>query len=257
VSAAFPILHGDFGEDGRIQGLLECIGMPFVGCKTVTGAVAADKGFTKAVAESIGIPTVPWTAVNGVPDGERIKEIEDTLSYPIFVKPARLGSSVGAGIAHDRAELCSLLSAAGELGDGRVIAERCLRSPRELECAMLDTARGRIFTFPAEVRTEGEFYSFEEKYSSTSSAKLALRAEITEKTAECIKDYAKALADALGLEGISRIDFFLDGDDIYFNEVNTMPGLTESSLYPGLMEAKEESADFVNLLLESAVGASL
>ncbi len=254
VSAAFPILHGDFGEDGRVQGLLECIGMPFVGCKTLAGAVAADKCFSKAVAESVGIPTVPWLAVNGKITDATLNSVEDALGYPIFVKPARLGSSVGAGIARGRDELYERLRIASELGCERVIAEKCLDRPRELECAFLELGGERLITPPGEVRCEVGFYDFDEKYSDSSSAKVLPEASVPREYAERVTEYAKKIADALNTEGLSRIDFFLDGENIYFNEINTMPGMTEASLYPALIEKHLPSCDFVNRLISEAVG---
>lgn len=257
VSAAFPILHGDFGEDGRVQGLLECIGMPFVGCKTLAGAVSADKCFSKAVAESIGIPTVPWLAVNGKITDGTLTQLEDTLGYPIFVKPARLGSSVGAGIARGRDELYERLRIASELGRERVIAEKCLHRPRELECAFLELEGERLVTPPGEILSNSGFYDFDEKYSSGSSAKISTEAKIPREYSERITEYARLIADALNIEGLSRIDFFLDGENIYFNEINTMPGMTGASLYPALIEKRLPSCDFVNRLISEAVGEEL
>ena len=248
IDTVFPILHGDFGEDGRVQGLLECLGFSFIGCNTAAGAIAADKGVTKAVAERLGIPTVPWISVNGEITKETIFSVEERFSYPVFVKPACLGSSIGAGIAHDREELSDRLRIASELGQKRVLVEEYLKCPRELECAYLELAGEHFFTPPGEIRCNGGFYSFEEKYGVSSGVSVAAdtaSAGVSEK----ITAYAEALVRELGLRGLARIDFFLDKEKLYFNEINTMPGLTEASLYPKLIEKHLSACDFVNRLI--------
>ena len=253
IDAVFPILHGDFGEDGRVQGLLECLGFSFVGCNTLSGAISIDKGITKAVAERLCIPTVPWVSVNGEITKNALIKIEEHLPYPVFVKPACLGSSIGAGVAHDREELFDRLRIASELGQGRVLAEEYLKSKRELECAYLELAGERFFTPPGEIRCDGGFYSFEEKYSRTSRASVLSGAPIDSDISDKVTAYAKALADELGLRGLARIDFFLDGDKLYFNEINTMPGLTDASLYPRLIEKHYPGCDFLNRLIEESL----
>ena len=253
IDTVFPILHGDFGEDGRVQGLLECLGFSFVGCNTLSGAISIDKGITKAVAERLCIPTVPWVSVNGEITKNTLIKIEEHLPYPVFVKPTCLGSSIGAGVAHDREELFDRLRIASELGQGRVLAEEYLKSKRELECAYLELAGERFFTPPGEIRCDGGFYSFEEKYSCTSRASVLSGAPIDSDISDKVTAYAKALADELGLRGLARIDFFLDGDKLYFNEINTMPGLTDASLYPRLIEKHYPGCDFLNRLIEESL----
>lgn len=250
---AFPILHGDFGEDGRVQGLLECLGFSFVGCKTEAGAVSIDKCFTKSVAEAAGIPTVPWIPVNGIITKEKAREVKDALGLPVFIKPARLGSSIGAGIARTEDELLDALEKASALGGGRVIAEKLIVPIRELEVAFLELGEKRYFTPAGEVVAGAEFYGYEQKYADTSPSSVTPRASVPFEVEKRLLDYSARLTDALDIRGISRIDFFLCGEDLYFNEINTVPGMTESSLYPTLIR-EHLGFDFVNLLIEDALG---
>ncbi len=237
LDAAFPILHGDFGEDGRVQGLLEALGIPFVGCDTQGGALAADKVFTKALAHSIGIPTLPWLSSAGKTREEFSSECERTFGFPIFIKPARLGSSIGAGAAKDREGLEEKVRAAYEISAGTVMAEPCLCGARELECAYLRTGGKTHVTPPGEIRLSGDgFYCYEEKYGEKSRAEIFRKADVPEEISDEVRKYSEALCLAAGIKGIARIDFFLHGEKIYFNEINTMPGMTEASLYPAMIE---------------------
>ena len=234
VDCAMPMLHGDFGEDGRIQGALEVAGIKFVGCKTLSGSLAADKILTKIVAERLGIPTLPWVmrcdGARGVCAARRIAE--KTLGYPMFIKPSGLGSSVGA-IPCPRGEgFESAYRFAASFSD-RILIEKMLTDKRELEVGVLIANGEEIITHPAEVVLEG-FYSYEEKYLNKRT-RLVPRAEIDKMTAESIKAYSKMLVDALSLRHLSRIDFFLSDGKLYLNEINTMPGFTGDSLYPVLM----------------------
>ena len=253
IDTVFPILHGDFGEDGRVQGLLECLGFSFVGCNTLSGALTTDKGVTKAVAERLGIPTVPWVSVNGEITEKTLLKIENRLSYPVFVKPACLGSSIGAGVARERKELFDRLRIASELGQKRVLAEKYIKCKRELECAYLELEGERFFPPPGEIRCDGGFYSFEEKYSHSSRAGVLSEALLDGDISERVIAYSGALTEELGIRGLARIDFFLDGESLYFNEINTMPGLTAASLYPKLIEKHCPGCDFLNRLIEESL----
>ncbi len=235
IDAAFPVLHGDFGEDGRIQGLLESLGIPFVGCDTVTGAVCADKGFTKAVAKTLDIPTLPWLSSGGAADEDFCKRCEAELGLPLFIKPSRLGSSIGAAPAKSPEELRSRIRLAGDIGGGNVIVEKYLKGPRELECAFLTLGGVKYISAPGEIALPSGFYGYAEKYGSRSSAKISVCADVSEEIAEKICTYTGKLTSALGIKGLSRVDFFLLDGELYFNEINTMPGMTEISLYPRLI----------------------
>lgn len=257
LDAAFPVLHGDFGEDGRVQGLLDILGIPYVGCGTSAGALCADKSFTKSVAAALGIPTLPWFFAPFDGAQSFCTECLSHLALPIFVKPVGLGSSVGAGVAESEAELGERAKIAAELGGGRVIAEKYLRAPRELECAVLELD-GRVYISPpGEVRSCGSFYGFEEKYSPSSAAYVSARAELEPQIAEAITEYTGRLVRAIGIRGLARADYFFDGEGVYFNEINTMPGMTESSLYPKMIEMLGISAhEMINGLVTAAVGGA-
>lgn len=239
VHCAFPLLHGDFGEDGRVQGALECAGIPYVGCAVTAGAVTSDKIYTKIIAESIGIPTVRWIArqeKRHAPDiASAMEEAESRIGYPMFIKPSGLGSSVGASACLCRDEFASAYAEAANRGDGRVLIEEFISERRELECACLITDGKTLLTPPGEISVRG-CYSFEEKYSQNSHASLTITAEISPQIHRLIHKYSGLLAEALGLRDIARIDFFLENGKLYFNEINTMPGFTEGSLYVRLIE---------------------
>lgn len=240
VRGAVPILHGDFGEDGRVQGALECAGISFFGCDTVAGAVSSDKAYTKAVAEKQGIPTLPWIMLAGdlLCDAEverAANAAEAELSYPIFIKPSRLGSSIGAGIADTRATLVKLIKNAYRHG-GSVIAERALINKTELECAYFCADGREIIAPPGAIFANHGFYDFCAKYENV-CAKIFVRADIPSDVSERIISYTRTMKSALGIRGSSRFDYFLSADgEIYFNEVNTIPGMTAESLYPAMLE---------------------
>lgn len=254
VRLAVPVLHGDFGEDGRVQGLLECAGIPLFGADTVHGALMSDKANAKAVAECVGVRTLPQLAVSReeyLRDGERIAEqIAREIGCPAFIKPTGLGSSIGASAANTPSELCRALDAAFAVSD-RVMAEPRLSAPRELECAYLSLGERVIVTPPAEVAVSGGFYDFENKYFNTGRVRLAVRADIPDSIAERVMQSTRRLAAAFGARHIARFDYFLAEDGtLYFNEVNSFPGLTAGSLYTRMLEGCGVSyADFVREVL--------
>lgn len=232
IDCAFPLLHGNFGEDGIIQGALDSVDIPYVGCNGRVGAICRDKSILKAVAERLNIPTLPALVAK---KGDRvIEEAERTIGYPMFVKPTSLGSSVGAGMAENRRELKEALEKAFSVCD-KVIIERLLRPKRELECGYFCTKGKVLFTDVGEIITDGEFYDYERKYKSDKT-RVSTRADVDQKINNRIREYSYALVRFLGIEQISRIDFFLSGDEIFFNEINTMPGFTEGSLYAKMLE---------------------
>ncbi len=248
VDCAIPLLHGDFGEDGRIQGALDTAGIPFVGADVVSGAVCIDKGFTRALAQQLGIPVARGISL---PSGARY---DDALSaareigFPVFVKPRRLGSSVGAGVARDERELRTVFGCAALYGE--LLIEELIEQKRELEIGLLSLKGRRIASPVGEVVCEG-FYDFDKKYGSSTATLCP--ADISGDTAKKIREYAIRLAEAISLCGPSRIDFFLSGERLIFNEINTMPGFTRDSLYPALMRAAGVGeAELFNLLIEDA-----
>ena len=238
VSLVFPLLHGDFGEDGIIQGLLTAFGMRFAGADNFGGAVSSDKIYSKIIAEAVGVPVLRHITVSKERyDIEKtVSDIENGFGFPVFVKPARLGSSVGASFANDRLELGRSLDGAFAVAE-RVMIEPFIHEKRELECAYYNVRGRKVITPPAEVSFVSEFYDYNTKYNDPCSVNLITRADIEGDVCERIISYTDILADALSVRHIARFDYFLLPDGaLYFNEVNTMPGMTEMSLYPAMLE---------------------
>ena len=247
VLGAVPALHGELGEDGVIQGALRAAAIPYIGCDTTAGAVCMDKAYTKLICMQLGIPVVPWVLLVDKGKGQpcegvafskaSAKELaEKRLGYPMFIKPCRSGSSIGACVAEDGQSLTKALELCSRDFDGRVLIERCLSAPRELECAYFDGAVGEIFTHPAEISIGAGFYDYSQKYSSSSKAVLFSGAELSDKVASDIKKYSARLCSAIGVRHLARVDFFLEGGSLYFNEIDTFPGMTGGSLYPAMLE---------------------
>ncbi|MBR3681283.1 MAG: D-alanine--D-alanine ligase [Clostridia bacterium] len=248
VDCAIPLLHGDYGEDGRIQGALDSAGIPFTGADVITGAVCIDKGFTRALAEQIGIPTARGVSLPRAASLEDAARAARQIGFPVFVKPRRLGSSVGAGAARDEAELTSVFRRAALYGE--VLIEEFIDGKRELEIGAL-FLRGRHILSPVgEVLCNG-FYDFDKKYGG--STQTVCPADISGGVAEKIREYAVRLCEAASLCGTARIDFFLSDGRLLFNEINTLPGFTKDSLYPALMRAAGiDEGELFNLLVEDA-----
>ena len=234
IDCAFPLLHGDFGEDGRVQGALDCADIPYIGCDAVAGAICRDKFVVKAVADSLSIPTLPaFLAVRTADTRKIIALAEEKIGYPAFVKPTSLGSSYGAGRANDRRELFMALKNAFRLSE-RLLIEKALTDKRELECGFLSVKGKELFTNPGEILVDGT-YDYNKKYLP-GKTQIRTVAEVEPNIAERIKEYSKMLVRALGVRDFSRIDFFLSGGELYFNEINTIPGMTATSLYPKMIE---------------------
>lgn len=250
LSCAIPLLHGDFGEDGVVQGALENAKIPYAGCDTGAGAIACDKAATKALAESLSIPTLPFrVAVNT----EGCIEAEEYLGYPLIVKPCTLGSSVGISVATNRDELTKATERALRLCP-RVIIEKYLCAPRELECGYFSANCKEIFTDPGEISCDEGFYDYEKKYLGVGKVKISHPAKIPEDIKRRIKDYTARLVRAIGVRDLCRADFFLNDGEIYFNEINTMPGFTEGSLYPEMLKNHGvEPLELINLLIQGAI----
>ena len=256
LAAAFPLLHGDFGEDGTVQGALENAKIPFVGCDVQASAISRDKAFVKTIAKHLGIPTARWLYLIGKFDESMIKDAESEIGYPAFVKPARLGSSVGASPAKNRAELDVALRRALAVGSGRAIVEKLVDVESELECGYFFAKDKELFTNIGKISYTSNFYDYETKYKN-SCATLRTNADVTERERNKIREYSSALVRMLGISGMSRIDFFRTSDGrILFNEINTIPGFTESSLYPRLLsESGISPRELVNRLISDACDA--
>ena len=238
TDVAFPVLHGRNGEDGTIQGLLQLAGIPFVGCDMASSAVSMDKIFTNTVADANGVPQAAWDSLTDYEFRAGLKTLDDVadkLGYPIFVKPANAGSSVGISKAHDRAEL----EAAMELAlqhDTRILFEEFIDG-YEVECAVL--GNDEIETgVVGQILPANEFYDFDAKYTNAASL-LRIPAEVPEEKRDEVAKAAKHVFKALGGTGFSRVDFFVEKSTgrVLFNEINTIPGFTSISMYPKMMEA--------------------
>ena len=251
VRLAVPLLHGDFGEDGAVQGALECAGIRYIGASVFAGALTSDKAFSKAVAVCAGVRTLPWLTVTRSEKREDIlRAVSEGIGYPVFIKPCRLGSSIGASRATCASELSKSLDRAFAVAD-RVMAERALTDFCELECAWLDVGDTHVIAHPGEISVPGGFYGYREKYSGRCGVRLFPRANIPPETAERIKAMTQRLAAAFGVRHLARFDYFLDRDGtVYFNEVNSFPGMTGGSLYAAMLaESGISFSDFIKKLL--------
>jgi D-alanine-D-alanine ligase len=239
LDIVIPVLHGTYGEDGTLQGLLEMAGLPYAGCGVLGSALGMDKEKAKLVFQASGLPVVEWLIARRHEyerDADQLRErIERRFSYPVFVKPANMGSSVGVGKAHDATELRAALGTAFEY-DVKVLIEPGL-AVRELECGVLGNDEP-IASVVGEVISSNEFYDYRAKYVDNAS-RLFIPADIPEETAQVLRAMAVRAFLALDLSGLARVDFFLDKHSgmPYVNEVNTMPGFTQISMYPKLWEA--------------------
>ena len=233
IDVVFPVLHGEYGEDGTIQGLFELAGVKYVGMGVLASANSMDKAYTKIVMENAGVPQADWVvAIRGKDVDDVIAKAESKFGYPCFVKPANTGSSVGVGKAHDREELVSALKEAF-VYDRKVLIEENIDG-HEVECAILGNVNPKASTV-GEIMPTVEFYDFDAKYNDNST-KLQIPADLPEQTIEEIRKYAVKVFCALDGQGLSRVDFFVKNSDgsVVFNEINTLPGFTNISMYPKL-----------------------
>lgn len=233
-AVVFPILHGPMGEDGSIQGFLEILKMPYVGTNILTSSVAMDKITTKRVLASVGVPQVAYTVyIEGQPLEACIQETMATLDFPVFVKPANMGSSVGISKAENKDELVAAIQVALTY-DSRILIEQGLDA-REVEVGLLGNSDIQT-TLPGEIVKDVAFYDYQAKYIDNQIT-MAIPAQLPADSAEQMRHYARLAFQALGGCGLARCDFFLTTDgQIYLNELNTMPGFTQWSMYPLLWE---------------------
>jgi D-alanine-D-alanine ligase len=239
LDVVFPVMHGTFGEDGTIQGLLDLAGLPFVGAGVLGSAIGMDKDVSKRLLQVAKIPVVPWLTVQRADWERHPKEVqslvEKKFKYPVFVKPATLGSSVGMTKVHSRAELAAGLNLAAEFAM-KILVERCMIA-REIEVSVLGNHDPQA-SVPGEIVPHREFYDYTAKYLEEGT-QLLIPAKLKPAQVKKIQQYAVAAFRALELSGMARVDFFLEkkGGKIYLNEVNTIPGFTSISMYPKLWEA--------------------
>lgn len=262
LDVVFPVLHGTFGEDGTLQGFLELADLAYVGAGVLGSAVGMDKGLFKDLMRAYGIPVVDWILttrleIESHPDA-LIDKVESAFHYPVYIKPANLGSSVGISLCRSRADLHEgLLYAA--MYDRRVLVEKGLEA-REIEVSVLGNELPQV-SLPGEILPSREYYSYEAKYLDGTSG-LVIPAPLPKETTQLIRELALKAYQVIDCAGMARVDFLLDKDapingqvkGLYLNEVNTIPGFTGISMYPKLWEASGLSyAQLIDRLIELAL----
>ncbi len=264
----FPVLHGLYGEDGTIQGMLELLKIPYIGCKVLGSSICMDKAYAKIVFEQAGINQAKYIYVKKEKDGfvyvdnkfnekqcslEEISEItEKELAYPVFVKPSNSGSSVGINKAHNKEELIEAIKYAGEF-DKKILIEQNING-REVECAVLGNEDVKV-SCVGEILPAEDFYTFDAKYKNAES-RVVIPAEIPESISDEIRKTAVKAYKTADCKGLSRVDFFIENNTnrVIINEINTLPGFTQISMYPKLWESMGLSyAKLLDKLVELAL----
>ena len=239
LDVIFPVMHGTYGEDGTIQGLLDLAGLPFVGAGVLGSAIAMDKDVAKRLLQAAKIPVVPWITVRRHEWERSPKEvqraIEKKFKYPVFVKPATLGSSVGMTKVHSKAELAPALNLAAEFAL-KILVEKAVVA-REIEVSVLGNSDPKA-SVPGEIVPHREFYDYQAKYLEDGT-QLLIPAKLKPAQVKKIQALAVAAFRVLELSGMARVDFFVEkrGGKLFLNEVNTIPGFTSISMYPKMWEA--------------------
>ena len=256
LDVVFPILHGPYGEDGIVQGLLELAGVAYVGSGVLGSAVGMDKDMMKRVFSAAGLPQGEYAAVlrsrwRREPEEVRA-EVEADFDYPVFVKPANMGSSVGVGKAHDRDEFSVAMEEAARY-DRKIIIEAAIRDCREVECSVLGYEDPAVSAI-GEVVPGNEFYDYNAKYIDDNS-QLLIPADLKPETADEVRDLARRAFLAVDASGLARVDFFVtQGDTVLINEINTLPGFTEISMYPKLWESSGIGySELIDRLIQLAI----
>jgi D-alanine-D-alanine ligase len=260
LDVVFPVLHGPYGEDGTMQGLLELAGIPYVGAGVIGSALGLDKAAFKDVMKAHGFPIVDQVVLkrkawDADPEGV-MDRVEGALSYPVFTKPANLGSSVGISKCDDRTELAAGLADAAKY-DRKLIVERGVPAAREIEVSVLGND-DPIASVPGEIVPSREFYSYEAKYfdEGEGASGLLIPAPLSAEMTEQVRELAVEVYKAIDCAGMARADFLLSGEtgELYVNEVNTIPGFTSISMYPKLWEATGISyPELIDRLIELAI----
>jgi len=258
IDVVFPVLHGENGEDGAMQGLLQMAGIPYVGPHVAASAVSMDKTLTKLVIDNAGVPQAAWQLVRNSDLQHQMDHILDSLEqrfdYPVFIKPAGTGSSVGVSKAADREALAQALRNAGQF-DEKILVEEFIHG-REIEVAVMGND-SPVASICGEIDSGAEFYDYDAKYVTDTSVAY-IPARIPEDVAELVREAAVKVYTAIGCQGLSRVDFFVTFAEnrIVFNEINTLPGFTSISMYPKLFGASGIPYDqLLDELLELAMEA--
>jgi len=253
VDLVFPVLHGKNGEDGSVQALLDLCGIPYIGCGMVSSVICMDKAIAHTLVRAVGIPTARSITVFSIDDLEQVQQETEAMKFPLFVKPAKSGSSIGITKVVDKGELVEAIKRAFVHDDKVVIEEQV--EGFEVGCAVLGDAADPIMGEIDEIELLSDgFFDYEEKYALNTS-RIHLPARIDSCTAEKIKKTARTIYKTLGCQGLARVDLFLKPDGtILFNEVNTMPGFTAHSRYPRMMQAAGISfSDLLDRLIALAI----
>ncbi len=252
IDVILPILHGEHGEDGTVQGLAELLHIPMVGSGVEASVVSIDKELTKRVVEHSGVNIVPYVSYRRGEESPVWAQVVEKLGETIFVKPARLGSSVGVSKVDNEVDFQTAIIEAARLDD-KVLIEQAIIG-REIEVSVLGNVTDFSVSEPGEVVPDREFYSYESKYDSESKSKVVVPADLPKDKADEFKAVTRRIFEAIEGKGLARVDFFLTpAGKIYFSEVNTMPGFTNISMYPKSWQAAGISySDLVSRLIELA-----
>lgn len=268
TDVVFPVVHGTFGEDGTLQGLLEMVDVPYVGCGVTASGITMDKEKTKSLLEQAGIPVVPGICLrrSDLADwkhyDEMLEKAQRELGFPLFVKPCSAGSSDGASLAKDLQHLNGAITEAF-LWDDKILIEKAVNA-REIECSVtgnpttyngeFDCEKVKAYG-PGEIAPKHDFYDYDAKYNDPDGAELLIPAKLPEQRLEEVRSLAVKAYSALDLSGLSRVDFFIDKDTdtLYLNEINTLPGFTQISMFPKMCEAFGLNfTELTNLLMDEA-----
>lgn len=244
----FPIIHGNNGEDGKLQGMLDLFNIKYVGCNTIASAICMDKGISKLLFDSLNLKQIPYIIIN---NDYNVNEIIKKLDFPLIVKPANGGSSIGINKAVNKEELIEAIKEARKY-DNKVIVEKFIKT-RELECAVLEKENKLICSVPGEIVSANEFYDYDAKYLNNKSY-TTIADDLKEEVISKIKEYSSKIFINLGLKDYARIDYFYDEEngEIYINEVNTIPGFTSISMFPKLMEYEGiKYKDLITVLIDN------
>ena len=237
----FPITHGNYGEDGKLQGMLDLFNIKYVGSKTSSSVISFDKSISKLIFKELNIPQVPYTIYNG--------NIDDiNIDYPLIIKPSNGGSSIGINKANNKKELIKYIAEAKKY-DSKIIIEKFIKA-RELECAVLYNNE-LIISNPGEIKSCNDWYDYNAKYIDNSTT--IIPNDIPNDIINKIREYSKKIYDYMDIKNYSRIDFFYNEDGLFINEINTIPGFTNISMYPKLIENEIISyKDLITILINNA-----
>ena len=256
VDVVLPVLHGPMGEDGAVQGMFELADVPYVGAGVLGSAIGMDKAIQKVLFAAAGLPVGPWDVVREpewLEDPEGVAARVGALGYPVFAKPATLGSSVGISKVHDAAELAASMDEAFRYAR-KAVVEQGFEGVREIECAVIGNDDPVASVCGEIVPTGHEFYDYVSKYLDDEGARLDIPARLDPAVQARVQRMAVTAFQAVECWGMARVDFFLQGDELFVNEINTIPGFTSISMYPKLWEASGLAyGDLIERLIDLAV----